>query len=212
MSGINQATHDHIMYGLAEALKLLVLAKYDTPVQGYKTFDLAIDIVHGCQKTFGDTWETACDANKAMSDLILARKKLLLVNAGAEAPSVSAAIKHFDDIIKALVHHIDVSESNGTIKSDPNGAAQYGLIAEEVDKVYPELVIRDHSGKIQGVRYDELTPMLLNEVQQQRQMIAAQNQRAAAQAAVIRDLRMLLVEIQAGLLKLQTKDEVVAER
>ena len=39
---------------------------------------------------------------------------------------------------------------------------QYGLNAEEVDKVYPELVIRDESGKIQGVHYDELAPMLLN--------------------------------------------------
>jgi hypothetical protein len=49
------------------------------------------------------------------------------------------------------------------LKTDPKGAVQYGLIAEEVDKVYPELVIRDDTGKIQGVRYDELAPMLLNE-------------------------------------------------
>jgi hypothetical protein len=43
-------------------------------------------------------------------------------------------------------------------------------------------------------------------------MIAAQNQRAAAQAAEIRDLRKLLVEMQAGLIKLKTKDELVAQR
>jgi hypothetical protein len=34
------------------------------------------------------------------------------------------------------------------------------LAAAEVNKVYPELVIRDGSGKIQGVRKDELAPML----------------------------------------------------
>jgi len=51
------------------------------------------------------------------------------------------------------------------LKTDPSGALQYGLIAEEVDKVYPELVVRDATGKIQGVRYDELAPLLLNEVQ-----------------------------------------------
>ena len=211
MSGMNQTTHDHIVYRLAETLKLLVLAKYDTPVQDYKTFDLVMSIVHGCQKAFGDTSETARDANQVMPDLISARRQLLLVDAAAAAPSVSAAIKHFDDIIEALEHHIDVSESSGTIESDSNGAAQYGLIAEEVDKVYPELVIRDDSGKIQGVRYDELTAMLLNEVQRQREMIAAQNQRVATQAAEIRDLKKLLVEIQADLLKLETKVEVVAE-
>jgi hypothetical protein len=32
------------------------------------------------------------------------------------------------------------------------------LFAEEVDKVYPELVIRDEKGKIQGVHYEELAP------------------------------------------------------
>jgi len=53
------------------------------------------------------------------------------------------------------------------LKTDPTGTVQYGLIAEEVERVYPELVIRDEAGKIQGVRYDELAPMLLNEVQKQ---------------------------------------------
>jgi hypothetical protein len=54
------------------------------------------------------------------------------------------------------------------LKNDPKGALQYGLIAEEVAKVYPELVLRNASGRIDGVRYDELAPMLLNEVQQQQ--------------------------------------------
>jgi hypothetical protein len=63
------------------------------------------------------------------------------------------------------------------LKSDSTGTRQYGLIAEEVAKVYPELVIRNEKGRISGVRYDELAPMLLNEVQQQ--------------AAEIRDLKQL---------------------
>jgi hypothetical protein len=54
------------------------------------------------------------------------------------------------------------------LKSDATATRQYGLIAEEVAKVYPELVIRDQNGRIDGVRYDELAPMLLNEVQKQR--------------------------------------------
>jgi hypothetical protein len=64
--------------------------------------------------------------------------------------------------------------------------------------VYPELVIRDNAGKIQGVRYEELAPMLLNEVQHQ--------------AAEIRDLEKLVAEMQAGLLKLQAKDQLLAQR
>ena len=41
------------------------------------------------------------------------------------------------------------------VKSDRIGAIQYELIAEEVDTVYPEYVIRDAEGRIPGVRYDE---------------------------------------------------------
>jgi hypothetical protein len=75
------------------------------------------------------------------------------------------------------------------LKADPDGAMQYGLIAEEVAKVYPELVIRNESGRIDGVRYDELAPMLLNEVQRQEGKMEVQEERIAAQDAAIRELK-----------------------
>jgi hypothetical protein len=59
------------------------------------------------------------------------------------------------------------------LKTDPRGDVQYGLIAEEVAKVYPELVIRDKTGRVEGVHYEELAPMLLNEVQKQSEEIRA---------------------------------------
>ena len=69
------------------------------------------------------------------------------------------------------------------LKTNPAGAVQYGLIAEEVAKVYPELVIRDDAGKIEGVRYEELAPLLLNEVQQQQHKLARQTAARRARAA-----------------------------
>jgi trimeric autotransporter adhesin len=51
------------------------------------------------------------------------------------------------------------------LKSEPRGTLQYGLIAEEVQKIYPDLVIRNSQGRIEGIRYDELTPILLKEIQ-----------------------------------------------
>jgi trimeric autotransporter adhesin len=97
------------------------------------------------------------------------------------------------------------------LKSDTQGTRQYGLIAEEVDKIYPELVIRDASGKIQGVRYDELAPMLLNEMQQQAEEIRnlKQQQKQFATQAEVKDLKQ---QLQAALLKLHAKDELVAQR
>jgi hypothetical protein len=97
-------------------------------------------------------------------------------------------------------------------KTDPQAIRQYGLIAEEVDQVYPELVIRDEAGKIQGVRYEELAPMLLNEMQKQQQKIAVQDQRAATQGLEISQLKAQLAEMHAALLTLQSKDQLVAQR
>jgi Chaperone of endosialidase len=80
------------------------------------------------------------------------------------------------------------------LKSDAKGTRQYGLIAEEVAKVYPELVIRSESGRIDGVRYDELAPMLLNEVQQQ---LTQTTEKFDAQAAEIRELKQEMAELKA---------------
>jgi hypothetical protein len=101
------------------------------------------------------------------------------------------------------------------LKSDATGTRQYGLIAEEVAKVYPELVIRDESGRIDGVRYEELAPMLLNEVQKQAAEIRdlkEQQKQSVAQAEELRDVQQQLVELHAALAKLQSKDELVAKR
>jgi hypothetical protein len=115
------------------------------------------------------------------------------------------------------------------LKTDATGTRQYGLIAEEVAKVYPELVIRNEAGRIDGVRYDELAPMLLNEVQRitaQVEKNAAQEQQNAVQAAEIRELKQqqlrtqqemaelkaLNQATQVALRKLQARDQLVAQR
>jgi trimeric autotransporter adhesin len=46
---------------------------------------------------------------------------------------------------------------------DPTGTSQFGLVAEDVEKVRPDLVVRDKEGKPYSVRYDQVNAMLLNE-------------------------------------------------
>jgi len=46
---------------------------------------------------------------------------------------------------------------------DPAGKSQFGLVAEEVEKVNPDLVVRDKEGKVNTVRYEAVNAMLLNE-------------------------------------------------
>lgn len=81
------------------------------------------------------------------------------------------------------------------LKSDPHGAVQYGLIAEEVEKIYPDLVIRDDAGQIQGVRYDELAPMLLSAVQQRKARLQAMKQMQEAQLHAMKQQIADLTEI-----------------
>ena len=59
---------------------------------------------------------------------------------------------------------------------DGSHLLQYGLIAEEVEKIYPEMVDYDKDGQVHAVKYQLLTPMLLNEVQKQNRELEAQVQ------------------------------------
>ena len=80
------------------------------------------------------------------------------------------------------------------LRTDPKRTVQYGLIAEEVAKVYPELVIRGADGRIDGVRYEELPPMLLNVVQKE---LRTQAQQAARIASQDRTIERLSAELRA---------------
>jgi hypothetical protein len=61
--------------------------------------------------------------------------------------------------------------------------------------VYPELVIHGADGRIDGVRYEELAPMLLNLVQQQQARLAAQDERNAVQAKQIQEMQRQLAAL-----------------
>jgi hypothetical protein len=74
---------------------------------------------------------------------------------------------------------------------------QYGLIAEEVAKVYPELVAYDKDGQPYTVRYQYITTMLLNEVQKQYH-------RAEAEAKVIATQEQKIDELEQRLSRLES--------
>ena len=59
-------------------------------------------------------------------------------------------------------------------KIDPEGMPQFGLIAEEVEKVDPNLVVHDKEGKPYSVRYDQVNAMLLNEFLKEHAKVEAE--------------------------------------
>jgi hypothetical protein len=68
-------------------------------------------------------------------------------------------------------------------KSDSKGTPQFGLIAEEVAKVNPDLVVRDRKGEIYSVRYEAVNAMLLNEFLKARRQIDVQQKQIEALTA-----------------------------
>ena len=76
---------------------------------------------------------------------------------------------------------------------------EYGLIAEEVAEVAPELVVRDEEGAPHAVRYQLLTPMLLNEVQKQQRTIHEQREAIDGQQQVIAALTARVEAVERSL-------------
>jgi DNA-directed RNA polymerase alpha subunit len=66
---------------------------------------------------------------------------------------------------------------------DPNRTPEFGLVAEEVEKVNPDLVARDDQGKPFTVRYEAVNAMLLNEFLKARRQIDAQQKQIDALTA-----------------------------
>ena len=68
---------------------------------------------------------------------------------------------------------------------DPQGIAQFGLVAEDVDKVNPDLVVRDKEGEPYSVRYDQVNAMLLNEfLKEHKAFVEAQHKVEKLEAIV----------------------------
>jgi len=86
-------------------------------------------------------------------------------------------------------------------KADPDGTKplEFGLIAEEVAGVYPELVVRGQDGQVESVQYAKLPAMLLNELQKQYQRIQEQHREAEQQKETIKKLEARLAALEAQL-------------
>jgi trimeric autotransporter adhesin len=77
---------------------------------------------------------------------------------------------------------------------DPEGIPQFGLVAEEVEKVNPDLVARDDTGKPYSVRYEAVNAMLLNEFLKEHE--------------TVQELKKQVAELTAGLRKISAQLEL----
>jgi hypothetical protein len=76
---------------------------------------------------------------------------------------------------------------------DPQGIPEFGLVAEEVEKVNPDLIIRDPDGKPYTVRYEQINAMLLNEFLKEHRKVEEQE---ATIAQLRKEFQMVSVQQQ----------------
>jgi len=80
---------------------------------------------------------------------------------------------------------------------DAAGTSQFGLVAEDVEKVNPDLVVRDKEGKPYTVRYDQVNAMLLNEFLKAHRRIEEQDKRIEELTAQLKQQAAQIQKVSA---------------
>jgi hypothetical protein len=118
----------------------------------------------------------------------------VMIDANGQLGTVSSSerfkedIQDMNDASSGLLRLRPVTYRYKQAYKDGLKPIDYGLIAEEVDQVYPDLVARDKDGQIETVQYQKLTPMLLNELQKQAaaiELYRAQNRKLEERLAAL---------------------------
>jgi uncharacterized coiled-coil protein SlyX len=91
---------------------------------------------------------------------------------------------------------------------DPDRTPKFGLVAEEVEKVNPDLVARDEEGKPFTVRYEAVNAMLLNEFLKEHKTVQEQNIRLAKQESLIAEQQKQIDALTTGLQKVSAQLEL----
>src|SRR4029453_4549396 len=91
---------------------------------------------------------------------------------------------------------------------DPTRKPQFGLLAEEVEKVNPDLVKRDRERKVNPVRYEAVNAMLLNEFLKEHRKNEKQESTIAELRAEIATLSATVKEQSAQIQKVSAQLEV----
>src|SRR6185369_10268904 len=101
----------------------------------------------------------------------------VLIDSTGQLGTVSSTrkVKHdIQDIAEQSANIYNLRPVSFVYNSDASETKQYGLIAEEVEEVFPQIVARDKNGEVESVLYHVLPVLLLNEMQKQQATIEQQ--------------------------------------
>jgi hypothetical protein len=118
----------------------------------------------------------------------------VIINSNGQLGTVQSSVRFKDDIKpmdRASEALLKLRPVTFRYKEDldPDKIPQFGLIAEDVEKVNPDLVVRDEEGKVTSVRYEAVNAMLLNE-------FLKEHKRLQQQEATITQLKSTVAQQQ----------------
>jgi hypothetical protein len=106
-------------------------------------------------------------------------------------------IKPMDKASEAILELKPMTFHYKSHKSNTTGRPQFGLIAEDVAKVNPDLVVRDPNGQIYTVRYDAVNAMLLNEFLKEHRTVQELKKEIAALTATVKEQTSQIQKVSA---------------
>lgn len=125
----------------------------------------------------------------------LANATMVVVDSDGQLGTISSSLRYKQDVADmgdASASLMQLRPVTFRYRTHPEGPPQFGLVAEDVEQVMPELVLRDANGRIETVAYHQLPAMLLNELQKQARTIARQQAELEALKAEMAAVRALL--------------------
>src|SRR2546421_2037388 len=92
---------------------------------------------------------------------------------------------------------------------DPDSRGQFGLVAEDVEKINSDLVVRDQEGKAYSVRYDQVNAMLLNEFLKEHRKVEEQERKVQEQVVTTTKLESTVAKQNEMIAKQQKQIEAL---
>jgi hypothetical protein len=126
----------------------------------------------------------------------------VIVDSNGQLGTVSSSRKFKENIVDIGAYSqkiYDVRPVSFTYKSDKSHRQQYGLIAQEVQEIMPELVVNDKEGQVYTVMYQNIVPLMINELQKQHRC-SKQQQRCIQQQQLMIDNQQLVIDRRQAVL------------
>ena len=147
----------------------------------------------------------------------VATTRAVYVNSDNKIGTLSSSRRYKEDIKpmdEASETVFALSPVTFRYKKDIDGshALSFGLIAEDVAKIDPNLITRDEGGKPQTVRYDAVNAMLLNEFLKEHRKVEEQNYKLQEQEATIAQLKSGMRTLAATVKEHDSKIQKVSDQ